>query len=239
MARHRYVKKRNRSKLAALVAAGVFTVTTASTATALAWPTTGAAASQANLASFTQSQAAVAAQQSRYAIALRTEQVTAKEAAQAAVKAATAEAAKQAAEQAAAAKRAAAAKAAAAAATRAAAAAAAAAAQKRQAAASTESSGTPQQVAAAMLGQFGWSSDQMSCLQPLWQQESRWEVTASNAGSGAYGIPQALPGSKMASAGSDWQTSAATQIKWGLEYIKNTYGSPCAAWNHEEADGWY
>jgi hypothetical protein len=100
-------------------------------------------------------------------------------------------------------------------------------------------SGSPQQVAEAMLAGFGWSSGQFSCLDPLWAHESGWSVTAYNAGSGAYGIPQALPGSKMASAGPDWQTGAATQIKWGLEYIKDTYGSPCAAWDHEQATGWY
>ena len=99
-------------------------------------------------------------------------------------------------------------------------------------------SGSPQQIAAAMLGSFGWSSSQFACLDPLWVHESGWSVTAENP-SGAYGIPQALPGSKMASAGADWQTNAATQIKWGLEYIKNTYGSPCAAWDHEQATGWY
>jgi hypothetical protein len=101
------------------------------------------------------------------------------------------------------------------------------------------SSGSPQQIAEAMLGSFGWSSSQFSCLDPLWAHESGWSVSAYNAGSGAFGIPQALPGSKMASAGPDWQTDAATQIKWGLEYIKGTYGSPCGAWTHEEATGWY
>ena len=100
-------------------------------------------------------------------------------------------------------------------------------------------SGSPQQIAEAMLGSFGWSSSQFSCLDPLWAHESGWSVTAYNAGSGAYGIPQALPGSRMASAGPDWQTSAATQIRWGLEYIKGTYGSPCGAWDHEQATGWY
>ena len=69
--------------------------------------------------------------------------------------------------------------------------------------------------------------------------ESGWSVSAYNASSGAFGIPQALPGSRMASAGPDWQTDAATQIRWGLEYIKGTYGSPCGAWAHEEATGWY
>ena len=100
-------------------------------------------------------------------------------------------------------------------------------------------SGSPQQIAKAMLGSFGWSSSQFSCLDPLWAHESGWSVTAYNAGSGAYGIPQALPGSRMASAGPDWQTNAATQIRWGLQYIKSTYGSPCAAWDHEQATGWY
>ncbi len=99
-------------------------------------------------------------------------------------------------------------------------------------------SGSPQQIAEAMLGSFGWSSSQFSCLDPLWAQESGWSVTAANP-DGAYGIPQALPGSKMASAGPDWQTDAATQIKWGLEYIQATYGSPCGAWAHEQATGWY
>ena len=99
-------------------------------------------------------------------------------------------------------------------------------------------SGSPQQIAEAMLGSFGWSSGQFACLDPLWAEESGWSVTAENP-SGAYGIPQALPGAKMASAGPDWQTSAATQIKWGLGYIKDTYGSPCAAWAHEQATGGY
>ena len=100
-------------------------------------------------------------------------------------------------------------------------------------------SGSPRQIAQATLGSFGWSSSQFSCLDPLWEHESRWSVTAANPGSGAFGIPQALPGSRMASAGPDWQTSAATQITWGLRYIRDTYGSPCAAWSHEQAVGWY
>jgi hypothetical protein len=100
-------------------------------------------------------------------------------------------------------------------------------------------SGSPQQIAEQMLSQFGWSSSQFSCLQPLWALESGWNIYASNPSSGAYGIPQALPGSKMASAGPDWQGDAATQIRWGLSYIQGTYGSPCAAWSHEEADGSY
>jgi hypothetical protein len=100
-------------------------------------------------------------------------------------------------------------------------------------------SGSPQQIAMNMLGSYGWSSGQFSCLDSLWNEESGWNVYASNPTSGAYGIPQALPGSKMASAGPDWQTDAATQIRWGLGYIQSIYGSPCGAWAHEEADGWY
>ncbi len=100
-------------------------------------------------------------------------------------------------------------------------------------------SGSPQQVAERMLGQFGWSASQFSCLEPLWERESGWDVTAENPSSGAYGIPQALSGSLMASSGPDWPTDAATQIRWGLTYIHGRYGSPCGAWAHEGADGWY
>jgi hypothetical protein len=100
-------------------------------------------------------------------------------------------------------------------------------------------SGSPQQIAMSMLGSYGWSSDQFSCLDSLWSRESGWSVTASNPGSGAYGIAQAMPGSKMASAGPDWQTNAATQIRWGLGYIQQLYRSPCGAWSHEQATGWY
>ena len=99
-------------------------------------------------------------------------------------------------------------------------------------------SGSAQQIALAMLASYGWPSSQFACLVPLWQRESGWNVYAANP-DGAYGIPQAMPGSKMASAGPDWQTDAATQIRWGLNYIQATYGSPCAAWSHEEATGWY
>ena len=100
-------------------------------------------------------------------------------------------------------------------------------------------SGSPQQIATSMLAQFGWSSSQFRCLDPLWERESGWNPSAENPSSGAFGIPQALPGAKMASAGADWATNGATQIRWGLGYIKATYGSPCAAWSHETADGWY
>ncbi|WP_018351605.1 lytic transglycosylase domain-containing protein [Longispora albida] len=91
----------------------------------------------------------------------------------------------------------------------------------------------------ALLLAGGFGLDQMPCLSKLWTKESKWNVTAKNSSSGAYGIPQALPGSKMATVGSDWQTSAETQIKWGLGYIKGRYGTPCGAWSHSQATGWY
>jgi hypothetical protein len=81
-------------------------------------------------------------------------------------------------------------------------------------------------------------ASQWPCLYDLWQQESGWNVYAENP-SGAYGIPQSLPGDKMASVAADWQTNPTTQIIWGLGYIKSVYGTPCAAWAHEEADGYY
>ena len=112
-------------------------------------------------------------------------------------------------------------------------------AQPARQAAVTTPSGSPEQIAEQMLGQFGWSSSQFSCLQPLWERESGWSVTAENPTSGAYGIPQSLPASQMSSAGADWQTDAATQIRWGLTYIQGRYGSPCGAWAHEESNGWY
>ena len=99
-------------------------------------------------------------------------------------------------------------------------------------------SGDPRAIAQAMLNARGQGS-QFSCLDQLWNRESGWSLTASNASSGAYGIPQSLPGSKMASAGADWQTNAATQITWGLSYIADRYGSPCAAWGHSQSSGWY
>jgi hypothetical protein len=101
------------------------------------------------------------------------------------------------------------------------------------------SQGDPQAIAAALLPSFGFSSSQMSCLVPLWMGESGWRVNAENTSSGAYGIPQALPGSKMATAGADWQTSAETQIEWGLGYIRDRYGSPCGAWGFKQSHGWY
>ncbi|GAB3601070.1 aggregation-promoting factor C-terminal-like domain-containing protein [Microbacterium tumbae] len=85
---------------------------------------------------------------------------------------------------------------------------------------------------------YGWGSGQFSCLVSLWNKESGWNYQAYNP-SGATGIPQALPGSKMATAGADWRSSARTQIIWGLDYIDRAYGSPCAAWSHSQATNWY
>jgi uncharacterized protein YabE (DUF348 family) len=90
-----------------------------------------------------------------------------------------------------------------------------------------------------MLDSYGWGDDEFACLVSLWQRESNWRVNAHNRSSGAYGIPQALPGSKMASAGADWQTNPATQIKWGLGYISGRYSTPCGAWSAFQSKGWY
>jgi hypothetical protein len=100
------------------------------------------------------------------------------------------------------------------------------------------SSGSAQQIAARMVADRGWDNGQFSCLVSLWNKESGWRTDAANP-SGAYGIPQALPGSKMASAGPDWQHNATTQISWGLGYIAGVYGTPCSAWAHSQATGWY
>jgi hypothetical protein len=97
----------------------------------------------------------------------------------------------------------------------------------------------PRDIAMALLAEFGWSSDQFSCLDSLYTRESNWNVYADNPSSTAYGIPQALPGSKMASVGPDWETNPVTQIRWGLGYIEDRYGSPCGAWSHSQSSGWY
>ncbi len=97
----------------------------------------------------------------------------------------------------------------------------------------------PRTIARAMLSDFGFGDDQFSCLDSLYMSESGWNIHADNPSSSAYGIPQALPGSKMASAGPDWETNAATQIKWGLEYIKSSYGTPCGAWSFKQGHNWY
>ncbi|WP_372442152.1 NlpC/P60 family protein [Actinomadura violacea] len=99
--------------------------------------------------------------------------------------------------------------------------------------------GTPKAYARAQFGEFGWGGSQWAPLDKLWERESGWRWNATNPSSGAYGIPQALPPSKMASAGRDWRTNWATQINWGLGYIAGRYGSPAGAWGHSQATGWY
>lgn len=99
--------------------------------------------------------------------------------------------------------------------------------------------GSAQAYAAGAVAARGWPSTEFDCLVALWNKESGWRVNAYNASSGAYGIPQALPGEKMATAGADWATNAATQVEWGLGYIQGRYGAPCGAWAHSQAVGWY
>lgn len=99
--------------------------------------------------------------------------------------------------------------------------------------------GTPREVARNLLPDHDWSDSQFDCLDNLWTRESRWKYNADNPTSSAYGIPQALPGYRMAEYGSDWRTNPITQIKWGLDYIEDAYGTPCGAWAHSEAKGWY
>ena len=91
----------------------------------------------------------------------------------------------------------------------------------------------------AVLLDFKFGLDQMPCLDKLWTKESHWRVNAENQSSGAYGIPQALPGTKMAEVAADWKTNPVTQIKWGLGYIQRRYGTPCNAWAHSQETGWY
>lgn len=98
---------------------------------------------------------------------------------------------------------------------------------------------SPRTLGRLMAADRGWTGAQWACLDSLWTRESNWQVHAANRSSGAYGIPQSLPARKMASAGSDWRTSARTQITWGLGYIKSAYGSPCRAWRHSENYGYY
>lgn len=94
-------------------------------------------------------------------------------------------------------------------------------------------------IAQQMIAARGWPASEFQCLDTLWMRESNWNHLAMNPSSGAYGIPQSLPGSKMASHGADWRTNPATQIAWGLDYIRGRYGTPCGALNHSYARGWY
>jgi hypothetical protein len=94
-------------------------------------------------------------------------------------------------------------------------------------------------VGCALMLDAGFGIDQFPCLDKLWKRESGWNYRAENRSSGAYGIPQALPGTKMAKFGDDWRTNPATQIKWGLDYIEGRYDTPCGAWSHSQNTGWY
>ncbi len=100
-------------------------------------------------------------------------------------------------------------------------------------------SGSNRDIGRQMAAARGWTGSQWTCLESLWTKESGWNHLAENPSSGAYGIPQALPGSKMGTAGSDWATNPATQIEWGLGYIAGRYGTPCGAWSHSQANNWY
>jgi len=118
-------------------------------------------------------------------------------------------------------------------------------ARQRRAAASrsasrTVSYGDPRSIARSMMAErYGWGAGEFSCLDTLWEHESSWDPRAENASSGAYGIPQALPGSKMSTYGGDWQSNPVTQIEWGLAYIRQSYASPCGAWSVWQSKGWY
>jgi len=214
-----------RARVATVAAAGTLTLATVISAAAAALPATSAAAasstSSASPAAFDHRQVVAAHAVGTAAATAAKEVASAKTAAAkaAAAKAAAAKAAHKAALAKAAAAKAAAAKAA--------------------AAKAAHPAGSPRQIATQMLGQFGWKTSQFSCLEPLWYHESGWNPSAENPSSGAYGIPQALHGSMMASAGSDWRTNPATQIRWGLTYIHDRYGSPCGAWSHEQSANWY
>ena len=94
-------------------------------------------------------------------------------------------------------------------------------------------------IARSMMAGHGWGDSEFSCLESLWTRESSWNYQAENASSGAYGIPQALPGTKMSEVADDWATNPTTQITWGLNYISGRYGTPCSAWAHSESVGWY
>ena len=97
----------------------------------------------------------------------------------------------------------------------------------------------PKAIAISMLADYGWSSDQFSCLDAIYARESAWDPRAQNPSSGAYGLGQALPGSKMAAYGADWATNPETQLEWGLAYIRDRYGSPCGAWSFWQSNNWY
>jgi hypothetical protein len=114
--------------------------------------------------------------------------------------------------------------------------------QARSEAAANANVATGQSLAARYGWDPGTSATQWGCLYTLWMHESGWQMVWNTAGSGAYGIPQSLPASKMTAAGADYLTNPATQIRWGLSYIRSTYGTPCAAWSFWQAQSpnhWY
>lgn len=100
---------------------------------------------------------------------------------------------------------------------------------------------TNREIGAELAATYGWTGQQFTCLERLWTGESNWNHLSYNRSSGATGIPQSLPGSKMASAGADYMTNPATQIKWGLSYISGRYGTPCSAYSQWQARSphWY
>lgn len=97
----------------------------------------------------------------------------------------------------------------------------------------------PREIGRALLPEFGFGPEEYDCLDSLYASESGWRWNADNPTSSAYGIPQALPGSKMSSAGADWETNPVTQIRWGLGYIADRYGTPCSAWSFKQGNNWY
>ncbi|MFF7973495.1 transglycosylase SLT domain-containing protein [Streptomyces sp. NPDC007905] len=101
--------------------------------------------------------------------------------------------------------------------------------------AATTSASSAQAIAHKMIP----DAAQYNAFSKIVEHESGWNPSATNSSSGAYGLVQALPGAKMASAGSDWKTNPATQIKWGLDYMNSRYGSPAKAWSFWQANGWY
>jgi hypothetical protein len=101
------------------------------------------------------------------------------------------------------------------------------------------SAADPKALARALMPKYGLSASEFGCLDNIWSQESGWNIHADNPSSSAYGIPQALPGSKMSSAGPDWANNPETQIRWGLGYIQSRYGSACKAWSYKQGAGWY
>ena len=103
----------------------------------------------------------------------------------------------------------------------------------------TGNKGDYQRYAWSLFDSYGWTVEDFNCLVTLWNHESGWNPSAHNPSSGAHGIPQSLPASKMASEGADYYTNAETQIRWGLKYIYNRYGSPSAAWKYWQSHNWY